>query len=140
MTDLPNMSKSRIRRSAWAGGGVVALGLGIAGIPLPLLPTTPFLLLAAFCFSRSSKRLHDWLVSHPQLGPPIRDWNENGAIPLRAKILATVMMAGAFLAAWAFGAPRTALIAQIIVLPFVGLFIWSRPGGSPKPPSETTDN
>lgn len=117
------------KRLGWAIAGVIALILGILGIPLPLLPTTPFLLLAAFCFSRSSKRLHDWLLNHPRLGPPIRDWNENGAIPMRAKIIATVMMGAAILAAWAFGAPKYALIAQLVVLPLVCLFIWTRPSG-----------
>ena len=124
------------KRLGWAIAGVFALILGVLGIPLPLLPTTPFLLLAAFCFSRSSKRLHDWLLNHPQLGPPIRDWNENGAIPLRAKIIATVMMGAAILAAWAFGAPHYALIAQLVILPLVCLFIWSRPSG-PRPTEES---
>lgn len=120
------------KRLFWMICGLLALALGIAGIPLPLLPTTPFLLLAAFCFSRSSNRLHDWLVQHKHLGPPIRDWNAHGAIPLKAKILATFMMVGAFLAAYLVGAPKTALIAQIVILPFVGLFIWSRPHGPKK--------
>ena len=121
------MTSSAVR-SLWAIGGFIALGLGILGIPLPLLPTTPFLLLAAFCFSRSSERLHDWLVNHPRLGPPIKDWNEHGAIPFKTKLLATAMMAGAFGLAWAVGAPPIALISQLVILPMVGLFIWTRPG------------
>lgn len=139
MSHLPNMSNGRIRRTLWAGAGILSLGLGLAGIPLPLLPTTPFLILAAFCFSRSSQRLHDWLVNHPKLGPPIRDWNEYGAIPLKAKILATVMMGGAILAAWAFGAPRNAILAQLVIAPLVCLFIWTRPHGPRAKPQDDAD-
>ena len=58
-------------RWLWIGAGSVCLGIGVAGTVLPLVPTTPMLLLAAFCFARSSERLHDWLVNHPTLGPPI---------------------------------------------------------------------
>jgi uncharacterized membrane protein YbaN (DUF454 family) len=52
----------------------------IAGVVLPMMPTTPFLLLATFAFARSSLRLHDWLVAHPRLGPPINDWRAHGAV------------------------------------------------------------
>ena len=124
--------KQKAKRIAWGMAGFSSLGLGVAGIPLPLLPTTPFLLLAAFCFARSSQRWHDWLVEHKHFGPPIKDWRAHGAIPLRAKIIASVMMVGAFLAAFAVGAPPTALIAQLIILPLVALFIWTRPGGPRK--------
>ena len=116
-----------VKKLAWGAAGFICVALGVIGIPLPLLPTTPFLLLAAFCFARSSRHWHDWLLNHKHLGPPIKDWRDNGVIPMRAKVLATLMMAGAFLAAWSMGAPKTALIAQLVVLPFVGLFIWSRP-------------
>ena len=88
-------------RLVWLVLGVVALVLGIVGIFLPLLPTTPFVLLAAYCFSRGSARWERWLLQHPRLGPVIRDWRATRAVPLRAKQLATVMMTissvGAFL-------------------------------------------
>lgn len=72
--------------------GVVSLVLGIAGIFLPLLPTTPFLLLAAWLFMRSSPRLYGWLTDHPRLGPYIRNFRENRAIPLRVKIVSVSMV------------------------------------------------
>ena len=111
----------------WRLAGGLALALGILGIPLPLLPTTPFLLLAAFCFSRGSPRLHNWLVSHPRLGPPIRDWRERGAISRKAKIAALIAMGAAFSIAAIAGAPLWALGMQIAVLCCVAIFILTRP-------------
>lgn len=101
--------------------------LGLLGIPLPLLPTTPFLLLAAFCFSQSSERLHNWLMSHPKLSPPIKDWQAHGAISMKAKALAGLAMLASLLLSFIFGAPVYAIIIQIVVLIGVSLFIFSRP-------------
>ena len=72
--------------------GIGFVGLATLGAFLPLLPTTPFLLLAVGCFARSSPRLHRKLMEHPTFGPLIRDWNEHRTIPLRAKILALSSM------------------------------------------------
>ena len=72
--------------------GVVSLTLGIIGIFLPLLPTTPLLLLAAWCFVRSSERLYRWLVSNRYFGEYIRNFRENRAIPLHAKVVAVSMI------------------------------------------------
>lgn len=94
------------QRAAWAGAGSVALGLGVAGIVLPLLPTTPFVLLAAFCFSRGSARVERWLVEHARFGPMVRDWRTRRAVPRRAKQLAVLMMsAGSAWAWWVMPAP-----------------------------------
>ncbi|WP_417014776.1 YbaN family protein [Alistipes sp.] len=72
--------------------GALALLLGIVGIFVPLLPTTPFLLLAAALWVRSSPRLYAWLLSHRRLGPYIRHFRENRAIPLHAKILSVTLL------------------------------------------------
>lgn len=77
--------------------GCVALVLGIVGIFVPLLPTTPFLLLAAALWVRSSPRLYEWLITHRYFGEYIRNFRENRAIPMRAKIISIALMWGTML-------------------------------------------
>lgn len=106
----------------------VMVGLGIAGIFLPLLPTTPFLLLAVWLFSRSSPRLAKWLMDHPWLGPPLRDWREEGTISRRAKISAILLMSLALLYLWvALEPPATVLLVVAGIMLTCGAFIVSRP-------------
>jgi hypothetical protein len=72
--------------------GTLAIGLGMLGIFLPLLPTTPFLLLAAACYARSSPRFYDWLINHRWLGEYVRNYRENRAVKLRAKVSAIILL------------------------------------------------
>lgn len=114
-------------KALWIAGGFGALLLGLVGIVLPLLPTVPFLLLAAFCFARSSQHLHDWLTTHPRLGPPIARWNESGAISRQAKRLATVSIALAFGISVMLGLKWWILAVQAAALTAVLVFIWTCP-------------
>ena len=114
-------------RLLWITGGLIALGCGFLGLFLPLLPTVPFLLLAAFCFARSSQSLHDWLVAHDTLGPPIRDWRDRGAVSARAKRFASVSAAAALVLTWALGFGTLALAVQTAALACVLTFLWTRP-------------
>jgi uncharacterized membrane protein YbaN (DUF454 family) len=72
--------------------GCLLVGLATLGVFLPLLPTTPLLLLAAACFVRSSEKCHRWLLEHRVFGPTIRDWQEKRCISRRAKIISLVSM------------------------------------------------
>ena len=120
-------------RSLWLLFGFVSLALGIAGVVLPLLPTTPFVLLSAYCFARSSPRMHDWLLSHRVFGPLIDNWQRYRAVTLRAKWLAVMSMAGVFGISFLVGAPERVLIAQAVILPITALFILTRPSGPNTP-------
>lgn len=108
--------------------GATALTLGIIGIFLPLLPTTPFVLLSAACFAKSSPRVEQWLISHKRFGPMILGWRERGAIPVRAKIAACVGMGIGFAVFVALSSPPYWLIGVVfVVLACVAAFILTRP-------------
>ena len=72
--------------------GWVFFGLGAVGVAVPGLPTTPFMLLALWMFSKSSQRFHDWLYAHKLFGPALRQWHRYGVIPLKAKLIAIITM------------------------------------------------
>lgn len=90
--DSPRTSRSRLVRYFLQGVGWLSVALGVIGVFLPVLPTTPFLLLAAACFARGSPRFYHWLVDHPRLGPWIRGYLEGNGIPLKGKVYAIGLM------------------------------------------------
>lgn len=97
--------------------GWTFLALGIVGAFLPLLPTTPFLILSLWAFSRSSQRLHDWLYHHRLLGPRLQDWRANRVIPLRVKLTAWGAMAASLAyATFVTRAPWPLLLGMAVVM------------------------
>jgi hypothetical protein len=84
---------SPVVRAVFFVAGAVSLGLGVAGIFLPVLPTTPLVLLAAACFARSYRPFHEWLIGHRLFGPMLREWHEHRSIPRKVKFTAIAMMA-----------------------------------------------
>jgi uncharacterized membrane protein YbaN (DUF454 family) len=118
--------RPRWQRLLWALGGAAALVTGLIGIVVPLLPTTPFVLLAAFCFSRGSERCERWLLEHPRFGPMVHDWRTRRAVPLRAKQLATLMMAVG--SVWAaFTLPARVAWVPALVCTAVAVWLWRLP-------------
>jgi uncharacterized membrane protein YbaN (DUF454 family) len=92
--------------------------LGVIGIFLPILPTTPFLILSAFLFSKSSPRFHAWLMSLPFAGPAVRDWQENRIIRMRAKIFCASMILGSLAFIW--WSPKILMVVKVLVTVILG--------------------
>lgn len=88
------ISRASLRKGLLISAGVLSVGLATAGIFLPLLPTTPFLLLAAACFIRSSNRLYQWLINHKWFGTYIRNYREHKAVTKRTKIVIILLLWG----------------------------------------------
>ena len=102
--------------------GGISLGLGILGAFLPVLPTTPFILLSACCFGKSSPTVHAWLVNHPWFGGMIQDWQEHRGLRPRVKRRALIVMAASF----AFSIYLVPLwwVRIALVLTFMALACW----------------
>lgn len=112
--------------------GWLNVGLGIVGVFVPGMPSTVFLIVAAWAFSRCSERFHMWLWNHPRLGSAIQAWHRHRAIPLRAKILAIVSMSVSFLGVTFFAAQGWVLpVLMASVMAPSACYIVTRPHGAP---------
>jgi uncharacterized membrane protein YbaN (DUF454 family) len=114
-------------RYIWLSIGWVALGLGAIGVVMPVLPTTPFVLLAAFAFGKGSPVMRQWLLDHRIFGDAIRDWEKTGAIAPKYKAMACGLMGLTFLASLWFALPVKVLIIQAICMGGASLYVLSRP-------------
>ena len=116
-------------RHFWNLAGFIALLTGIVGLLLPIMPTVPFLILAAWCWTKGSPRFHRWLIEHHHFGTAIAAWNERRAVPRSGKIAASLMLAISFGALFTLFGSRyfyltlpSALIALAVML-----WVWSLP-------------
>jgi hypothetical protein len=114
-------------RILWLLAGLTSVAIGAVGIVLPLLPTTPFLLIAAFAFARSSARLNNWLREHRSFGPLIDNWHRDGSIDRNVKRTAIIVILMTPVITWLFGTPLWIIVCQIVVLSAAAVFIVTRP-------------
>ncbi|WP_371397528.1 YbaN family protein [Fretibacter rubidus] len=121
------MKRYSPKRLLWLSLGLVCFTLGAIGLFLPLLPTTSFMLVAAFAFARSSPRLHTWLLQHKVFGPLITDWQTHRAISTKAKIASLLSMIIIVAIGFAFQLPLWVIGLQVFILGLVSLFLWTRP-------------
>lgn len=128
MSPEASATRPRLVRGLFLALGLLFVGIGMVGVLLPVLPTTPFLILAAACFARSSVRLEAWLLDHPRFGPTLRDWRERGAIPRQAKAMALAGSLLGFLLFRLSGDHGPVLTASVALLMLFGIgYVFSRP-------------
>jgi uncharacterized membrane protein YbaN (DUF454 family) len=114
---------NRAARAALFAAGILCVALGIVGMFLPVLPTTPFILLAAACFARSSERFYRWLMEHRAFGPLVREWRAYRSIPYRTKLMAIVLMAASLTVSIVFFV-RPAWLQATLALCGAALAVW----------------
>jgi len=112
-------------RALYLAAGLLCIALGVLGIALPVLPTVPFFLLAAFCFARSRPEWAARLYDHPRYGPAMREWRDRRAISRKAKVAALATMAlGGAVSWWTIGWPGAAGVMAVLLC--TGTWIWTR--------------
>lgn len=117
-----------LRKSLYLFFGFTCLLLGAIGVVLPLLPTTPFIILAAFCFSKSSKKFHDMLLNHRLFGPMLVQWETHGVIPLKVKCFSSTMMLLMISYPILFkNLPLWADVSALATVVIALTYIWSKP-------------
>jgi len=115
-----NKPRSRLAKALYGLVGGIALVLGVIGIFLPGLPTTPFVLLAAACFAKASPRVHQWMLQHQLIGPLLRNWEEHRSLTLRTKCVAIgSMLLMIAISIWSF-ADRPWIQISLLILAAIG--------------------
>ena len=121
--------------------GWTFFGIGFAGAFLPVLPTTPFMLVSLWCFSRSSPRFHDWLYSHKFFGPPLQQWSEHRVIPRSAKIVAVFFMTTGLIYIYYFAdLPLWVTLLTLAIILYGCWFILTKPSTVPESLAQSTES
>ena len=111
----------------WRALALASVVAGGVGILVPVLPTVPFLLLAAWAAGKGWPAMEAWMLNHPRFGHPIRQWRQHGAVPRRAKWAAVLMMGVSGGALLLTGLPAVAKLVVLAVMVAVGVWLWRRP-------------
>ena len=123
--------RTAVARLLWRALAVLCLLLGLVGIFLPVMPTVPFVLVAAWAAGRGWPALESWLVEHPRYGVHVRQWREGGFVPRRAKWAASIGMMGSAILLLFLPVPHAARIAVPLCMALVAAGLWSRPEPPP---------
>jgi uncharacterized membrane protein YbaN (DUF454 family) len=116
-----------MKRQLWFALGILSLGIAYIGIVTPGLPFSHFLVFAAFCFSKSSKRMHDWLYNHKYFGPFLTNWTEHKVFPLKMKYMMVAVMSSSLAILWFTTYNWKAVIGSGITMAIVAIWAWRYP-------------
>ena len=121
-----------MKRTILISLGLLCVGLGFIGVFVPGIPTTIFLIIALWAFTKSSEKLHHWLLNHKRFGPILNNWQEHKAVPRRAKILMVVLMSLAVILFYYSLQSLILTIGLIIILVSVAIYVISLPSKAPE--------
>lgn len=116
-----------IKRYLWFTLGMLSLGMAYVGVVTPGIPFSVFLVFAAYCFSKSSKRMHDWLYGHKYFGPFLTNWKEHKIFPLKMKYMMLAMMSSSLAILWFTTYNWKAVLGTGITMALVALWAWRYP-------------
>jgi uncharacterized membrane protein YbaN (DUF454 family) len=134
----PGRITSYTLRAGYLVLGILMLVLAFIGALLPLMPTTIFLILAVWCFTRSSPRLEAWVLNHPRFGPTLRAWRDQGAISARAKAMALIGMLSGYVIFFVTVRPGLVLALSVgVLIACCAAYVGSRPLPSTEPVSDS---
>ena len=123
-----SQSLTKATRVVYLALGWLFFAFGMLGVVLPVLPTTPFLLLSLWAFSRSSERFHQWLYQHKTFGPSLQRWHQHRIIPLHAKVLIVLTMSGSLIYLAGFSSmPWSVTVFVSLVMVIVAIYLLTRP-------------
>jgi uncharacterized membrane protein YbaN (DUF454 family) len=129
---MSSVHPSKFVRAALIVLGFSCVGVSLVGLVFPIIPRVPFLLLAAWAFSRSSQRFHDWLMNHRWFGPIIQNWKTHRVIPIHVKVFSVIGMSSAVIYLnWFSSAPEAIRIGMTAVIACFALFVLTRRSAPP---------
>lgn len=130
--------KNKLKSMLYLAFGWLCFGLGFVGIFLPILPTTPFMILALWAFSKGSEKMHNWLLNHPRFGKTLQDWEQHKVIPIKAKLTAlTFIAASATYILFFSSVPTYAAIMSVSTMACAITYVLTRPSKVTQPTNVT---
>lgn len=118
---------SKIKKAFFFILGWLCLGMAYIGVITPGLPYSPFVVAAAYCFARSSERMHNWIMSHRIFGPFITNWSEKRVFPLKLKFFMLASMSVSLILMWSGGVPIRGIIYTGVFMAGVAIWAWKYP-------------
>jgi uncharacterized membrane protein YbaN (DUF454 family) len=128
MSKTSNVSSSRFKRALWKTTGFISLGLAYIGFVTPGIPFSIFLVFSAYCFSKSSQKMHDWLYNHKHFGPFLTNWVEHRVFPTRMKYAMLLVMSSSLAILWHASGNLNAVLWSGGFMAAVAIWAWRYPG------------
>lgn len=116
-----------MKRYLWLALGFISLGVAYLGVILPGLPYSPFIVFAAYCFAKSSPRMHDWIMNHRIFGPFITNWNQKRVFPLKLKFFMLISMSASLALMYTGNVPMRGIIYTAVFMALVAIWAWRFP-------------